>query len=134
MRCVFDTSVVVSALLFRDSIPDRAFYLTLGNGIILVSLETFEELVEVINRRKFDRYLTLEEREEFLESFLEESEFIKVMDDAKVCRDPKDDKFLNLASSGRADYIVTGDDDLLVLGTYRNAQILKAGGFLELFT
>lgn len=123
---------MVSALLFKNSVPGRAFYLALNDGAILISLETVEELIEVINRRKFDRYLTLEEREEFLESLLAEAEFVEVLEDLKVCRDPKDDKFLNLASSGRADYIVTGDDDLLVLDIYRDAQILNAGDFLEL--
>lgn len=133
MRCVFDANIVVSALLFKDSVPGRAFFLALDHEVILVSLATVEELIEVLSRRKFDRYLTVEEREEFLESLLVEAEFVEVLEEAKVCRDPKDDKFLNLAASGGASCIVTGDDDLLILRTYRDAQILRPGDFLELF-
>lgn len=133
MRCVFDTNIVVSALLFKDSVPGRAFFLALNHEVILVSLATVEELVEVLSRRKFDRYLTTEEREEFLESLFAEAEFVEVLEESKICRDPKDDKFLNLAAIGGASYIVTGDDDLLILGVYRDAQILRPGEFLGLF-
>lgn len=114
--------------------PGRALYFALANGIILISSETIAELAEVINRPKFDKYLTLNEREEFLEAFLLRTELIEVLEDLKICRDPKDDKFLNLAASGKANYIVTGDEDLLVLGTYRGAQILNAKSFLESFS
>ena len=98
-----------------------------------MSLETTEELIEVISRRKFDKYLTAEEREEFLESLLAKAEIVEVLENLEICRDPKDDKFLNLASSGAANYIVTGDDDLLVLKIYGGAQILNARDFLERF-
>ena len=133
LRCIFDTNTVISALLFKNSLPGRAFYFAMSNATILASIETVEELVEVINRRKFDKYLTTEEREEFLDSFLVKVELIEVLDFAQICRDPKDDKFLNLASSGRANYIVTGDDDLLVLGTYGTTQIINPRDFLNLF-
>jgi putative PIN family toxin of toxin-antitoxin system len=134
LRFVFDTNTVISALLFKDSVPGRAFYLALARGNILISSETITELTEVINRRKFDKYLTSGERDEFLESFLVKAELVEVLEDLKICRDPKDDKFLNLASSGEANFIVTGDDDLLVLKSYRNIPILNANDFLELFS
>ncbi len=134
MRCIFDTNTVISALLFKDSVPGRAFYFALANGVILLSSETITELIEVINRRKFDKYLTMEEREEFLESLLVRAELIEVSEELKICRDPKDDKFLNLASSGGANYIVTGDDDLLILRAYCGTQIMNAKDFLELFS
>ena len=134
LRCIFDTNTVISDLLFKTSLPGRAFYFAMSNSTILASIETVEELVEVINRRKFDKYLTTEEREEFLDSFLVKVELMEVLDSAQICRDSKDDKFLNLASSGRADYIVTGDDDLLVLGTYGTTQIINPRDFLDFFT
>ncbi|ASC73547.1 hypothetical protein XM38_045150 [Halomicronema hongdechloris C2206] len=125
---------MVSALLFKDSIPGRALYFALAHGNILISSETITELIEVINRRKFDKYLTNDEREEFLESLLVRAELVEVLEDLKICRDPKDDKFLNLASSGEANFIVTGDDDLLILKSYRDIPILNAKDFLELFS
>jgi len=92
LRCVFDTNIIISALLFKDSVPGKAFYLAVAHGIILISLETTEELIEVVSRRKFDKYLTVEEREEFLESLLVKAEVVEVMENLKICRDPKDDK------------------------------------------
>lgn len=133
MRCIFDTNTVISALLFKNSVPGRALYSALANGVILISSETIAELAEVINRPKFDKYLTFEEREEFLEALLLRAELIGVLEDLRICRDPKDDKFLNLAASGKASYIVTGDEDLLVLETYLGTQILNAKNFLKLF-
>ncbi|WP_228041072.1 putative toxin-antitoxin system toxin component, PIN family [Nodosilinea sp. LEGE 07088] len=132
MRFVFDTNTVISALLFKDSVPGRALYFVLAHGTILISSETIE-LMEVINRRKFDKYLTNDEREDFLESLLAKAELVEVSEDLKICRDPKDDKFLNLASNGEANFIVTGDDDLLILKSYRGIQILNARDVLELF-
>lgn len=131
VRCVFDTNTLISALLFKNSVPGRAFYLVLDQGKILVSTETLEELVEVINRPKFDKYLTDEEREEFLGSLLASAELIEILEEAQICRDPKDDKFLNLAANGAADYLITGDEDLLVLQSYRNTQIINAKNFLD---
>jgi putative PIN family toxin of toxin-antitoxin system len=133
LRFVFDTNTVISALLFKDSVPGRAFYFALAHGTILISSETIAELMEVINRRKFDKYLTNDEREDFLESFLAKAELVKVLENLKICRDPKDDKFLNLASNGEANFIVTGDEDLLILNSYRGIQILNAKDFLEVF-
>lgn len=99
----------------------------------MISVETIDEISEVIYRRKFDKYLTDEERAEFLQSLLAEAILVEVLDTAQVCRDPKDDKFLNLASDGDADYIVTGDKDLLVMKTYGDVRILSAQDFLSLF-
>lgn len=134
MRFVFDTSTVISALLFRDSVPGRALYFALAHGIILISSETIVELTEVINRQKFDKYLADSERADFLKSLLARAELVEVLEDSKICRDPKDDKFLNLASSGKANFIVTGDDDLLILKSYRGIQILNAKDFLDVLS
>jgi uncharacterized protein len=66
----FDTNVIISALLFETSKPAQAFRYALQHGEILLSLEVLEELNEVLGREKFDRYLTREEREEFLETLI----------------------------------------------------------------
>ncbi len=131
MRCIFDTNILISALLFSNSVPGRALKLALTrSAVILISAETVEELAEVISRRKFDKYLTSEERAEFLASFVNRATPVEVSENLKVCRDPKDDKFLNLARSGNASYIITGDDDLLVLQTHFDTVIIDARSFL----
>ncbi len=94
-------------------------------GEILLSTATLEELADVLERDKFDRYLTGSDREEFLEAFVERATFVETTEEIRVCRDARDDKFLELAVSGVADYIITGDKELLSLNpvsrnTHRN--------------
>lgn len=129
-RYVFDTSVVVSALLLKDSKPGRAFHLALDHGVILLSLPVVKELDAVLRRPKFDRYLLLEERERFLAALVLEATFVDVNERIHACRDPKDDMFLELAVSGAATCIVSSDEDLLQLNPFRGIPIVKPDEFL----
>ena len=70
------------------------------------------ELEQVLARPKFNRYITKEERNDFLVDLSETVQFIKVTEQINECRDSKDNKYLELAVSGKAECIVTGDDDL----------------------
>ena len=88
------------------------------------------ELNDVLGREKFNRYLTEAERERFLRSLLREARLIEIREKVQACRDPKDDKFLELAVNGGADYIVSGDEDLLVLDPFRGIPILTPDNFL----
>jgi putative PIN family toxin of toxin-antitoxin system len=99
-------------------------------GEILVSNETAEELHEVLGRDRFDAYLRREERDEFLDALIRDTTLIEITKRFNVCRDPKDDKFLDLAVSGRASYIITGDNDLLVLNPFEGIQVLSPSQFL----
>ena len=131
-RFVFDTNVIVSALLFNDSVPGQAFIRALNHGMILVSGALVGELSRVLGRDRFDRYVTREERDEFLESLIRESNLIEITEAVQVCRDPKDDQVLELAVNGNATYIVTGDADLLVLNPFRGVEIVTPAEFLKL--
>jgi uncharacterized protein len=130
-RFVFDTNVIISALLFATSQPAQVFRYALQHGEILLSLDLLEELNGILGREKFDRYITREEREEFLETFVERSRLIEQIQDIQVCRDPTDNKLLALALSGGAQYIISGDQDLLVLNPFQNIQILTAAELLH---
>ena len=107
MRYVFDTNSIISAILFDNSKPDRALRYALANGEILLSLELLEELNEVFGREKFNRYVTSEEREEFLAALVERAVLVEIIEKVQECRDPKDDKVLELALNGEAQYIIT---------------------------
>lgn len=131
LRFLFDTSAVVSALLFEHSVPGRAFYAALDRGQILLSEATFAELAEVLGRKKFDRYVTPAEREQFLAMLLGVGTLIEITEVVRACRDPKDDKFLELAASGGASCLATGDQDLLVLHPFRGIPVLTPAQFLE---
>jgi uncharacterized protein len=131
VRYVFDTNVIISSVLFEGSKPDLAIRYALQNGNILFSLELIEELDEVLSRTKFRKYITDEEREEFLNSFINRGILIEVVDVVKECRDPKDDKILELSLSGKTDLIISGDRDLLVLSPFRSVEILSVEQFLQ---
>ena len=88
------------------------------------------ELDEVLSRPKFDRYLLREERERFLQAFIHEAALVEVTEHVEVCRDPKDNAVLELAKSGKATHIVTGDDDLLVLNPFLGVAIMTPDQFL----
>ena len=130
-RTVLDTNAIVSALLFNDSAPGRAFIKALDTGTILVSAALVQELQDVLNRPRFDRYVAREERDEFLMAFMGEAELVEITETVEVCRDPKDDQILELAVSGNADCIVTGDDDLLTLNPFRSIAIITPADFLR---
>ena len=130
-RCAFDTNVIVSALLFNDSVPGQALMRALDQGKILISEELSKELSDVLNRPMFDRYASQEERDEFLYALTLESEFVEITESVRACRDPKDDKILELAINGNADYVITGDEDLLALNPFQGIPILRPAEFLS---
>jgi hypothetical protein len=128
-RAVLDTNVVVSGLLFQGSNPRRAL-LNAQEGETLGSDATLLELVEVMSRSKFDRYLERGIRQQLVAEYMNACEIVAILYPILACRDPKDDKFLEVAVHGRADAIVTGDQDLLELNPFRGIEILTPAEYL----
>lgn len=98
---------------------------------MLISVPVLLELAEVLSRKKLKKYLLEEERMWFLVALLRESELVEITEAVTDCRDAKDNKFLELAVSGQADFIVSGDQDLLVLSPFRGIPILTPRAFLK---
>ncbi len=130
-RFVFDTNAILSAVLVPKSKPRQAFDKAKSAGILLVSDEVIEELNDVLRRDEFEKYVTEALRVEFLTALLRDAELVQITENVKVCRDPRDDKFLSLAISGNANCIVSGDKDLLVLNPFHGIPILPPAQFLE---
>jgi uncharacterized protein len=130
-RFVVDTNVLISALVFKTSVPFRAIELAEKQGIILYSEATLNELEQVLNRKKFNKYLSLEDRQLFLFKFISSSQLVSITENITVCRDEKDNKFLELAVSGNANIIVTGDMDLLVLNPFQSVEIVTPDMFID---
>ncbi len=130
-RFVFDTNVVISALLLKPSVARQAFDKAVQAGKLLVSRATIEELNDVLRRKGFERYVTEEERMEFLGAFVRDGILIEIVERVLACRDPKDDRFLELAVNGKATCIVSGDEDLLILHPFRGIAIMTPRQFLE---
>lgn len=132
LRFVIDTNTLVSSILIASSVPDRAVKLIRHSGIVLISVATIEELQKVMNRPKFNKYVDPEIRSEFIVQLTQQSELVEINESILACRDSKDDKFLEVAVNGKADYLITGDRDLLVLHPFQDIQIITPSAFLEL--
>lgn len=130
IRVVVDTNVAVSAVLLPRSIPRQAFDAAMENGKLLVSESTVSELDEVLRREKFNRYVSEASRLEFLAALVEAAEQVEITESIHVCRDEKDDKLLELAVSGLATHILSGDADLLMLHPFRGIAIVTPHDFL----
>lgn len=130
---VLDTNVFMSALLFKNSNPTVAYEKARKIGKLVVSDATLKEFAEVLFRPKFDKYISLSMRNllhiEFSEIFSE----VKIKESITACRDPKDDKFLELAITANASCIISGDEDLLILNPFRTIPILTPIQFIDTF-
>jgi putative PIN family toxin of toxin-antitoxin system len=131
IRVIVDTNTFVSAAIFDSSVPRQVINKVKSIGIILISPQTTEELYSVFSREKFNKYLTRSERAQFLQSVLDEVESVVTTSHITDCRDPRDNKFLELAVDGNAQYIITGDDDLLQLSPYHGIKILTPAEFIK---
>lgn len=131
MRCVVDTNVFISAAIFSNSVPRQAVSKTLRDGVLLFSDDTMDELRAVLFRPKIDRFVSRDDRLILLAQLRSTAEFVPVTQLVRECRDPKDDKFLEVALNGGADLILTGDRDLLVLHPWRGISVLSPSRYLK---
>ncbi len=130
-RITFDTNVLISAALRPDGLP-RSVVDTIRseNAVLLFSDETFGELQTRFFLQKFDRYVSREARATFLAQLEAVSEWVSIAGAKLGCRDPDDDKFLETALVGEADFLITGDKDLLVMSPFHGIRILNPSSFL----
>ena len=130
-RVVVDTNVLVSRLILPQSVPAYALRRVELQARLLVSEATMYELADVLARPKFDPYVNLEDRRQFIRQLGGIAEFVPIIQIVHECRDPRDDKFLELALNGKADVIITGDEDLLELHPWREIAILSPLNYLK---
>lgn len=130
-RVVFDTNVLISGTLSTTSTPARALEVAITKGDLLASTPTLLELTEKLLSARFDAYVSREQREALLMRLAPLVEIVTILQTFHASRDPKDDKFLDVAVNGRADVIVTGDGDLLALHPFRGIAILTPAAYLQ---
>ena len=128
---VFDTNTLVSRLLVPGGTAALAVDHGLSQGILLVSEATLEELVMVLTRPKFDPYASHQDRQRFIALLGGVSRVVPILHQVQACRDPKDDKFLDVALNGGAKAIITGDQDLLALHPFHGVSIVSPADFLN---
>jgi putative PIN family toxin of toxin-antitoxin system len=100
-------------------------------GRLLASDETLAEFRSVLLRDKFDREVDRVLREELLQEYERLCALVQIPFPIHACRDPKDDKFLEVAVHGLADAIITGDGDLLALNPFRGIAIFAPADYLK---
>jgi len=127
---VFDANAIVSAALIQGSVTRKAFDKAHRKGVVLLSGSVITELEDVLGREKLKKYLTEEERLLFMVALVREAKLVTVNETIRECRDPKDNKYLDLAVSGDAACIVSGDKDLLVMSPFRGIPIVTPSRFL----
>lgn len=135
-KVVLDTNQLVSSLLSQglqrnliDAWRRRDFLLLIAPGQI-------EEVAEVLSRPKIRKKYPIPppDRDAFLQLLHQDALLLPHAPRAGVCRDPDDDYLLACAAAGAADYLVTGDEDRLTIGSYRGVAILSARQFLEILS
>lgn len=129
-RIIIDTNLWISFLITKDySKLDEIIFS--GDGILLFSQELLDEFLEVARRPKFRRFFSFADIEEILETIHEYADFIKVDSKIDICRDSKDNFLLSLSIDGTADFLLTGDKDLLELKKFGETTIITISNFLK---
>jgi putative PIN family toxin of toxin-antitoxin system len=134
-RVVVDTNVWLSAALSPNGTPAKVVKRVLAFGVPVFSAATFAELEARIWKKKFDRYLSMQSRQEILHDARALALWVDIPDN-KVehfyCRDKDDDKFIFTAQSGDAQWLVTGDQDLLVMSLDIPVRIITPADALSM--
>ncbi|MBN4056117.1 putative toxin-antitoxin system toxin component, PIN family [Rhodothermus sp. AH-315-K08] len=130
-RFVVDTNVLISSVIVDGGKAQQSLLKAADNGHYLISMETFAELREVLYRKRFNRFINNRGREQFLQDYLAKCVIVPVTDDLKACSDPKDDMFVDLAVSGKADFVITGNLKDFPRSPFKGVQIMSPAGFLE---
>ena len=134
-RIVFDTNALISAAILPNSASRKAFLLAVQKFQLVSSKAASDELVGVIERTHLDKYFAgANTRYSFLMLISQLSDVVETHSIITDCRDPDDNKILELAVGVGAKIIVCGDNDLLVLNPYQGIEILRPHEFLAEFS
>ncbi len=127
-KIIIDTNLWISFLISKNFTFLQ--YLVETNKIeLLYSNQLILEIDNVVNRPKFKKYFDTESVKLIYDLFKKDGTKIELKTDLQICRDPKDNFLLNLAVDGNADYLITGDKDLLILEKINNTKIITIADF-----
>lgn len=129
---VFDASALVGAALKVDSVPERALLRAEEIDVFALSAVVDAEIARVLARPKFAGAISADRRDRILGIVRNASIWFEPTELVFNCRDPKDNKYLELALAAGAETIVSSDDDLTVLHSWRGVRILRPVDYLTL--
>lgn len=131
IKAVIDTNIFISSLIGNgnpahiiDSLINKEFDL-------IISYALLDELFDVLSRPRFEKYFSYDDIKELASLIRSYTQIVSPATKLQICRDPKDDIVIECAVAGEADYIITGDEDLLCLTVYRNIHIITAAQFIR---
>lgn len=130
IRVILDVNCWISSLMTEEFQYKTDMIFGNPNIEILVSENLFAEINRKKNKKKFIRYFQPWEADDLMERLRATAEMVDVRSVVHVCRDPKDDYLLALAKDGEADYLITGDKDLLSLNPYGKTKIMPITDFV----
>ena len=131
LKLVIDTNILISAALSAQGAPAKMVLCALARHRLVFSQATFDELRTRIYRPKFDRYITLEDRERLLRDFSACAVWVEAGEPGRYCRDRDDDHFIEAALKAQADVLVSGDKDLLEAPLVKGLRIVLVHQALE---
>jgi uncharacterized protein len=128
-KVVIDTNLWISFLI-SQKLPAITELLESNKFLLLYSKESIIEIFEVFERKKFEKLYTAKVESLLIYFFDTYGVFVNTISKIDICRDQDDNFLLNLAVDGNADYLITGDKDLLILQKIENTTILTMSDFL----
>jgi putative PIN family toxin of toxin-antitoxin system len=131
LKLVIDTNILISAALSAQGAPAKLLLCALARHRLVFSQTTFDELRTRIYRPKFDRYISLDDRERLLRDFNACAVWVEPGEPGQYCRDRDDDHFIEVALKAQADYLVSGDKDLLEAPPVQGLRVLTVHQALE---
>jgi putative PIN family toxin of toxin-antitoxin system len=132
-KVIIDTNIWVSFLI-GNALKGLLDYILNEKIVVFTCMEQLTELSLVIKKTKLKKYFSID-KISILFNFLEEyATVIPVSTKIDLCRDKKDNYLLSLATDSKADYLITGDNDLLVLKNINGTEIINFSLFKSLFT
>ena len=123
-RIVIDTNIWIGFLIGK-TLSGLSHAIANDKVRILFSEELFDELLEILQRPKSEKYFSREDITELISILSLKAEWIEITEHFDDCRDPKDNFLLDSCVSGNAEYLIPGNDDLLVLNSFHGVQIVK---------
>jgi putative PIN family toxin of toxin-antitoxin system len=131
IKVIFDVNIWVSAFISSNMEKQVQAIILQDEVEVIACSELLEELKQTLQRSKFKKYLSTERMLLAIELVEQSSTFINLKSVVELCRDHKDDYLLALAKDAQADFLLTGDKDLLVLNPFEQTQIIKLAEYFE---
>lgn len=130
-KLVIDTNLWISFLISRSySKLDKI--LKSGSARLIFSTELIDEFIEVVERPKFKKIFSSSDISNLFSDIYRYADFVEVTTSVHICRDKKDNFLLALCQDSNADFLLTGDEDLLILKKFGKTKIMTLAEYLKL--